>query len=110
MVRTRRWRLDCSHDTSAVTRREEMLMRLTCLLVGVTLVAGAVASSAQQQEASHKHGGSPATASVDFGVLPTAPLGPPPCLQTGAIGGPADPCSYKLHLLTPGEVTIRKGG
>jgi hypothetical protein len=30
--------------------------------------------------------------------------------QTGAIGGPADPCSYKLHHLTPEETTIAKGG
>lgn len=52
----------------------------------------------------------PASAAVDFGVLPTAPIGPPPCLQAGAIGGPADPCSYKLHHLTPDETTIRKGG
>ena len=43
-------------------------------------------------------------------MLPTGPLGPLPCLQTGAIGGPADPCSYKLHVLTPEEVTIAKGG
>ena len=43
-------------------------------------------------------------------VLPTGPIGPPPCLQSGAIGGPADPCSYKLHHLTPEEVTISKGG
>jgi hypothetical protein len=54
------------------------------------------------------------TASVDFGVLPTAPLGPPPCAQGDnpavAIGGPADPCSYKIHFLTPEEVTVRKGG
>jgi len=49
-------------------------------------------------------------AGVDFGVLPTGPLGPPPCLQTGAIGGPADPCAYKIHNLTPEEVTIFKGG
>ena len=49
-------------------------------------------------------------AGVDFGVLPTAPLGPAPCLQTGAIGGPADPCAYKLHHLTPEEVTVLKGG
>jgi hypothetical protein len=47
---------------------------------------------------------------VDFGVLPTGPLGPPPCLQSGAIGGPADPCSYKIHHLTPEEVTIKQGG
>jgi hypothetical protein len=56
------------------------------------------------------HRALPANAMVDFGVLPTAPLGPPPCLQTGAIGGPADPCSYKLHHLTPEEVTVGKGG
>ena len=49
-------------------------------------------------------------AAVDFGVLPTGPLGPPPCLQAGAIGGPADPCSYKIHHLAPEEVTIFKGG
>ena len=47
---------------------------------------------------------------VDFGVLPTGPLGPPPCLQSGAIGGPADPCAYKIHHLLPDDVTIRKGG
>ena len=41
---------------------------------------------------------------------PTGPIGPPPCLQSGAIGGPADPCSYKLHHLTPEEVTISKDG
>lgn len=49
---------------------------------------------------------------VDFGVLPTAPLGPPSqkCLQTGAIGGPADPCAFKIHHLTPEETTVVKGG
>ena len=54
----------------------------------------------------------PATqdAAVDFGVLPTAPLGPAPCLQTGAIGGPADPRQCKLHHLTPEEVFIKKEG
>lgn len=82
-------------------------MRLTCLLVGFTLVAGQAASSAQDQHGPHKH---PSTAAVDFGVLPTGPLGPPPCLQAGGIGGPADPCAYKLHVLTPDEVTISKGG
>ena len=58
------------------------------------------------------HGGAtaPAEAAVDFGVLPTQPLGPPPCLQSGAIGGPADPCAYKQHHLTPEETTIQKGG
>jgi hypothetical protein len=59
----------------------------------------------------HRHGPPVATdAAVDFGVLPTAPLGPAPCLQTTGIGGPADPCAYLLHHLTPEEVTISKGG
>jgi hypothetical protein len=49
-------------------------------------------------------------AHVDFGVLPTGPLGPLPCLQVGGIGGPADPCAFKLHHLTPEETTIFKGG
>ena len=52
----------------------------------------------------------PVDAAVDFGVLPLAPIGPPPCLQSGGIGGPADPCAYLLHHLTPEEVTIQKGG
>ena len=39
------------------------------------------------------------------------PLGPPPCVQSGTgIGGPADPCAYLLHHLTPEEVTVSKGG
>jgi hypothetical protein len=75
-------------------------MRLKGLVVAVALLSLQVASSAQ----------SPSKAHVDFGVLPTGPLGPAPCLQTGAIGGPADPCAYKIHNLTPDEVTIRKGG
>jgi hypothetical protein len=57
-----------------------------------------------------QHQAAPADAAVDFGILPTAPLGPAPCLQSGAIGGPADPCAYKQHHLTPEEVTIARGG
>ncbi len=34
----------------------------------------------------------------------------PASSNAGAIGGLADPCSYKLHHLTPEEVTIVKGG
>ena len=58
------------------------------------------------------HSPVPASASVDFGVLPTAPLGPPPCVQAplASIGGPADPCAYKLHHLTPEESTVAEGG
>ena len=60
----------------------------------------------------HDHDAAPAEATVDFGVLPTAPLGPAPCVQSppAVIGGPGDPCAYKLHHLTPEEVTIAKGG
>jgi|KBSMisStaDraftv2_1062788.scaffolds.fasta_scaffold55331_1 hypothetical protein len=92
-------------------------MRVQYLLVVAAIASAPVLSSAQHGDLTH---GQPAAvdAAVDFGVLPfpaTTPLGPPPC-ATGlevppiAIGGPADPCSYKLHHLTPEEVTIEKGG
>jgi hypothetical protein len=81
-------------------------MRIKSWFVAVAVLAIPVAGFAQAD--SQKP---PATSvNVDFGVLPTAPLGPLPCLQTGAIGGPADPCSYKIHHLTPEEVTIKQGG
>jgi len=52
----------------------------------------------------------PAGASVDFGVFPpTTPIEGTGCATTG-IGGPTDPCAYKLHHLTPEEVTIQEGG
>lgn len=74
-------------------------------------VAVAGVSGTVWAEDEHRHSPPPpANATVDFGVLPTAPLGPSPCLQTGAIGGPTDPCSYKIHHLAPEETTIAKGG
>ena len=84
-------------------------MRMKGLFVAIAVVAAPTLASAQ-----HEH--PPANAAVDFGVLPAGPtgvllpIGPLPCLQAGAIGGPADPCSYKLHVLTPEETTIAKGG
>ena len=78
-------------------------MRMRSWFVAVALLAVPLAAFAQETPV-------PTTAAVDFGVLPTGPLGPAPCLQTGAIGGPGDPCSYKIHHLTPEEVTIRQGG
>ena len=84
-------------------------MRMKGLFVAIALVAAPTLASAQ-----HEH--PPANADVDFGVLPAGPtgvpvpIGPLPCLQAGAIGGPNDPCSYKLHHLTPEETTIAKGG
>ena len=84
-------------------------MRMKGLFVAIALVAAPTLASAQ-----HEH--PPANAAVDFGVLPAGPtgvpvpIGPLPCLQAGAIGGPNDPCSYKLHHLTPEDVTIGKGG
>jgi hypothetical protein len=91
------------------SREEESLdMRMKGLFVAVLLVAVPTLASAQHDDRRHMH--PPADAAVDFGVLPVGPIGPPPCLQEGAIGGPADPCSYKLHVLTPEEVTIGKGG
>jgi len=86
-------------------------MRSQLLCVAAMFMAITSPSFAQQ---GHGHGGKPEpaveSATVDFGVLPLAPIGPPPCLQSGAIGGPADPCSYQLHHLTPEEVTVVKGG
>jgi hypothetical protein len=63
--------------------------------------------------AQHQH--SPESAFVDFGILPTGPIGPAPCIQVNppagpGIGGPTDPCSYKLHVLIPDEVSVAKGG
>lgn len=84
-------------------------MRFKLLLVVAAFVAAPIVSLAQQGDLTHQQPATP-NANVDFGVLATAPIGPPPCLQSGAIGGPADPCSYKLHHLTPEEVTIEKGG
>jgi hypothetical protein len=88
---------------------ESERMRVNHWFVAMALMAAPAASYAQKGDLTHNHPAAP-SASVDFGVLPTAPLGPLPCLQSGGIGGPADPCAYKLHHLTPGEVTITKGG
>jgi hypothetical protein len=88
-------------------------MKFKSLFIAAAIVALPVVSIAVQGrdgDGHDGHQGAPAKAQVDFGVLPTAPLGPPPCLQIGAIGGPTDPCSYKLHVLTPEESTVAKGG
>lgn len=84
-------------------------MQLKPLLVTAAIAAIPIVSFAQHRDLTHDQPAVP-DAAVDFGVLPTAPLGPAPCLQVGAIGGPADPCSYRIHNLTPEEVTILKGG
>ena len=64
------------------------------VFVVAAIVSSLLASLAQQ----------PVT--VGFGVFPLGPLGPPPCLQSGDVGGRTDPCSYKLHIMVPSEVTI----
>ena len=78
-------------------------MRLTLSLVALLIIAIPVPSFAQHQHA-------PESAAVDFGILPLAALGPAPCLQAGAFGGPTDPCAYKIHVLVPDEVAVQKGG
>jgi hypothetical protein len=84
-------------------------MRVKCLFVAVALAA--VPAVSAQEGHNQNHQSPPSTAAVDFGVLPpTTPLGPPPCQQTTGIGGPNDLCAYKLHHLTPEEVTITQGG
>ena len=79
------------------------------IAVSAAIMTAPAATHAQKGDLTHEHSATQ-DAAVDFGVLPTAPLGPPPCLQSGAIGGPADPCAYKLHHLTPEETTILKEG
>ena len=86
-------------------RRHHVVVITLAAFVTLDLVA-----LAQKGDLTHNQ---PATedAAVNFGVLPTAPLGPAPCAQdAAAIGGPTDPCSFTLHHLTPEEVTIFKGG
>ena len=93
--------------------------RTSLLVVWAAIVVLPSTGWAQQDKNTdrddHRHSrpSAPADAAVDFGVLPTTPttpIGPPPCLQSGGIGGPTDPCSYQLHHLTPEEVSVAKGG
>ena len=90
-----------------------VLMAAACAALVMLPVTGSAENEKEngKGDLTHNHPAS-TDAAVDFGVLPPplTPIGPLPCLQTGAIGGPADPCSYKLHHLTPEEVTIFKGG
>src|ERR1044071_2231769 len=86
----------------------------TVLAVSTAVALLPVTGWAQKGDLTHNHPAEP-SAAVGFGVLALDPIGPPPCVQVGdaagrAIGGPADPCSYKLHHLVPEEVTIQKGG
>ena len=87
-----------------------MTSRFACLVAACALGAWLPSSGLSTAHAQGPPRPVPTDATVDFGVLPLTPIGPPPCLQSGAIGGPADPCSYLLHHLTPEEVTVRKGG
>jgi hypothetical protein len=81
---------------------------LICAAMLTPVVLGAQKGDLTHGQAAHQD------AAVDFGVLPTGPLGPPPCIQVSVppnvIGGPTDPCHYKNHVLTPEEVTVVKGG
>jgi hypothetical protein len=84
------------------------LMLILAAVVAIPLVSF-TQNGKGNGDVTHDQAAAP-NASVDFGVLPTAPIGPAPCLQTGTIGGPGDPCAYQLHHLTPEEVTILKEG
>ena len=83
-------------------------MRFRLMLAAAGLIAAPIVILAQNGDLTHQQQAT-ADAKVDFGVLVTAPIPGTGCAQTG-FGGPADPCSYKLHHLTPEEVTIEKGG
>jgi len=89
---------------------ERMKARVAAVFLIVAVVAiSSLVAWAQKGDLTHGQAGAP-TASVDFGVLALAPIGPPPCLQTGTIGGPTDPCAYLLHHLTPEETTVTRNG
>lgn len=87
----------------------------------IAIVAAAVSlpaiGRAQKGDLTHEHAASQ-DAAVDFGVLQPkdssgnlVPIAGTGCAQAqAAIGGPADPCAYKNHHLTPEESTILKGG
>ena len=55
---------------------------------------------------------------MEFGILQLVPIGPAPCAQLAApqpagvptIGGPLDPCAYRIHALFPDKVNVAKGG
>jgi hypothetical protein len=86
----------------------------TVAAVGIAVALMPVSGWAQKGDLTHEHAAAP-SAEVGFGVLALTPIGPPPCVQVtvpggDAIGGPTDPCAYKLHHLVPEEVTIFKGG
>lgn len=83
-------------------------MRFRLALIAAAVAAAPLISFAQNGDLTHQQPAKP-DANVDFGVLVTAPIPGTGCAQTG-FGGPVDPCSYKLHHLTPEEVTIEKGG
>jgi hypothetical protein len=86
-------------------------IRVLAAAVFAIAIALPLAGRAQKGDLTHNQPAAQSGA-VDFGVFAPAgvPLGPSPCLQTGAIGGPADPCAYKLHHLIPEEVTVVKDG
>lgn len=92
--------------------------KLKTLLVAVAMAVPSASIAQQGQgggQGNDNKAQAPATASVDFGILATAPLGPPPCFQGGPApapqpGGPGDPCAYKIHVLTPEEAFVSKGG
>ena len=98
------------------------MMKQSTLKALLVVVAMAVPSAIiAQQNKGHGGGGgdhkppAPAATHVDFGILPTAPLGPPPCFQGGPApapqpGGAGDPCAFKFHVLTPEEASVAKGG
>jgi len=86
--------------------------RVFVAAVWIAILTVPMVSLAQHQDLAQDQPAVP-DATVDFGVLAfpaTTPLGPPPCLQEGGIGGGGDPCAYKIHHLVPEEVTIVKGG
>src|SRR5262245_52799595 len=90
-----------SPQGGVMTQRTVVALAASCALAAMMPIIGHAQKGGDQ---THKHAAAQ-DAAVDFGVLqPTVngalvPIGPPPCLQSGGIGGPGDPCAYKNHHL-----------
>jgi hypothetical protein len=85
-------------------------MRPTVSLLAAFILAVAVPSYAQHGQ--HSQQSPPESATVEFGILQTIPIGglSTLCSQAPPFGGPTDPCAYRIHALFPDHVTVAKGG
>ena len=81
------------------------------LIAGVCATFLALPLIGSAQKGKNDKAPAPETITIGFGVLPpTTPILPDVGCATAGIGGPGDPCSFRLHHLTPEESVLAKGG